>query len=331
MEKDIKNIIYISSIYSLFLVLIKETNFDENFYFFDEKFLLENRLPFKNYFILKNYKNNVKIVKYLKIYSTLKKVRKYFLNEFKGKNFYFQDSVNYKQFFLNNLECKCNLIEDGTASYNNKFIENEYQKNEKRVYLKDKLVYFSPYKFLSYGLSKKVDKVYLTGILEVPKSIEKKVEKMEIKKLWTNLSDDKKEEILNIFGIKLENLKKLVEEENKILLLTQPLYEDKIITEEEKIKIYREILEKQNGRKIYIKAHPREKTNYKEVFKNFNIEVIENTFPIELFLLLNIKFDKVITLFSTGALNFKGKAEVEFIGTEKYPKLYERFGKIEMK
>lgn len=84
-------------------------------------------------------------------------------------------------------------------------------------------------------------------------------------------------------------------------------------------------------RKIYIKAHPREKTNYKEVFKNFNIEVIENTFPIELFLLLNIKFDKVITLFSTGALNFKGKAEVEFIGTEKYPKLYERFGKIEMK
>lgn len=229
------------------------------------------------------------------------------------------------------MECKCNLIEDGTASYNNKFIENEYQKNEKRVYLKDKLVYFSPYKFLSYGLSKKVDKVYLTGILEVPKSIEKKVEKMEIKKLWTNLSDDKKEEILNIFGIKLENLKKLVEEENKILLLTQPLYEDKIITEEEKIKIYREILEKQNGRKIYIKAHPREKTNYKEVFKNFNIEVIENTFPIELFLLLNIKFDKVITLFSTGALNFKGKAEVEFIGTEKYPKLYERFGKIEMK
>lgn len=100
MEKDIKNIIYISSIYSLFLVLIKETNFDENFYFFDEKFLLENRLPFKNYFILKNYKNNVKIVKYLKIYSTLKKVRKYFLNEFKGKNFYFQDSVNYKQFFF---------------------------------------------------------------------------------------------------------------------------------------------------------------------------------------------------------------------------------------
>lgn len=36
----------------------------------------------------------------------------------------------------------------------------------------------------------------------------------------------------------------------------------------------------------------------------------------------------MITLFSTGALNFKGKSEVEFIGTEKYPKLYERFGEI---
>lgn len=110
--------------------------------------------------------------------------------------------------------------------------------------------------------------------------------------------------------------------------MTQPLSEDEIITEEEKIKIYREIIEKQNGRKIYIKAHPREKTNYGDIFKELNIKIIENGFPIELLLLLNINFSKVITLFSTGALNFKGRSEVEFIGTEKYPKLYERFGKI---
>lgn len=330
MEKDIKNIIYISSIYSFFLALIKETNFDENFYFFDEGFLLQDNIKFKNYFILRSYKNNKKVVRYLKTHSILKEVKKYFLEEFKGKNFYFQDSVKYKQFFLNNLECKCNLIEDGTASYNEKFIKSEYQKNEKKVYLKDKLVYFSPYKFLSYGLSKKIDKVYLTGILEIPKLIEEKVEKIEIKKLWNELSDNKKEEILNIFGIKLESLKKLVEEEKKVLLLTQPLSEDRIMNEEEKIKIYREIIEKQNGRKIYIKAHPRENTNYEEVFNNFNVKVIENTFPIELLLLLDIKFEKVITLFSTGALSFRGKAEIEFIGTEKYPKLYERFGKIEI-
>lgn len=183
----------------------------------------------------------------------------------------------------------------------------------------------------AFGLSEKIQKIYLTGILPIPNLIESKVKVVNIENLWNNLLEGEQEKILDIFNIKIEKIKNLNKLKNKILLITQPLSEDRVITEQEKIKVYREIIEKQNVRKIYIKAHPREKINYKEVFKNFNIEVIENTFPIELFLLLNIKFDKVITLFSTGALNFKGKAEVEFIGTEKYPKLYERFGKIEMK
>lgn len=322
----LKNIIYIKTTYSMFLALLKEPNFDENFYFFDEDFLKNKKLELKNYYILKEYNEN-KITKYIKRYFMLKKIKK-FLAKTKYEKFYFQDTIKYKQFFLNNLECKVNLIEDGIANYVEKNLERELKKNENKKYIRNALIYFSPYKFLSYGLSKKIDKIYLTGILEIPKLIKKKVEKIEIKKLWNELSDNKKEEILNIFGIKLENLKRLIEEENKILLLSQPLSEDGIITEEEKIKIYKEIIEKQNNRKIYIKAHPREETNYEEIFKKFNIKVIENTFPIELLLLLEIKFEKVITLFSTGALNFKGKAEIEFIGTEKYEKLYERFGKI---
>lgn len=142
------------------------------------------------------------------------------------------------------------------------------------------------------------------------------------------MSKKDKEEILRVFKISSKSFENLKVEKNKVLLLTQPLSEDKIITEKEKIDIYREILLKENGKNIYIKAHPREKTNYKEVFKEFNINIIENSFPIEICLLLDIKFEKVITLFSTGALSFKGKSEVEFIGTEKYPKLYEKFGKV---
>lgn len=142
------------------------------------------------------------------------------------------------------------------------------------------------------------------------------------------MSKKDKEEILGVFKISSKSFENLKVEKNKVLLLTQPLSEDKIITEKEKIDIYREILLKENEKNIYIKAHPREKTNYKEVFKEFNINIIENSFPIEICLLLDIKFEKVITLFSTGALSFKGKSEVEFIGTEKYLKLYEKFGKV---
>lgn len=328
MEKDIKNIIYVSSIYSLFLILIKEPNFDENFYFFDENFLLKNKIILKNYFILSDYKKEKRVIKYIKTNILLRKLKKDFIKNFKDKKFYVQDSVKYKNFFLNNLEAEYNLIEDGTATYNEKFIQLERKKNERKFCLKDKIIYFSPYKFLNYGLSQKIKKIYLTGILQTPKLIADKCEKLEIKKLWNNYSEEKQNEILNILGIKKERLEKLINKENKVLLLTQPLSEDKIVTEKEKIDIYREILLKENRKNIYIKAHPREKTNYKEVFKEFNINIIENSFPIEICLLLDIKFEKVITLFSTGALSFKGKSEVEFIGTEKYLKLYEKFGKI---
>lgn len=180
-------------------------------------------------------------------------------------------------------------------------------------------------------MSNKIEKIYLTGLLPIPELIKDKVEIIKINEMWKRLSQKDKESILSIFSLDLNKIQRFNLIDNKVLLLTQPLSEDNIITEEEKIKIYREIIKKQNNKNIYIKIHPREKTNYKEIFKEFNIRIIEKNFPIELLLFLNINFDKVITLFSTGALNFKGKAEVEFIGTEKYPKLYERFGKIEMK
>lgn len=214
-------------------------------------------------------------------------------------------------------------------NYNYKILEEEYKRKIKKLRINNfikKLLQKKDYK--RFGLSDKIKKIYLTGILPIPNLIKDKVEIININEIWSNLSQEAKKEILEVFNVDIEKFQIFDEEDEKILLLTQPLSEDEIITEEEKIKIYREIIEKQNGRKIYIKAHPREKTNYGDIFKELNIKIIENGFPIELLLLLNINFSKVITLFSTGALNFKGKSEVEFIGTEKYPKLYERFGEI---
>lgn len=47
-------------------------------------------------------------------------------------------------------------------------------------------------------------------------------------------------------------------------------------------------------------------------------------------MLLDMKFEKIITLFSIAALNFKHKYQIEFIGTKNYPKLHEKFGNIEI-
>ena len=131
--------------------------------------------------------------------------------------------------------------------------------------------------------------------------------------------------------MKIEELEILKNNSNKILLLTQPLSEDGIVSEEEKIKMYENILIEKNIKEIYIKLHPRERTDYVKNFKNIKVNIIKKDFPAEILFLLNINFNKVITLFSTAALNFKGKSEIEFIGTKDYPKLIERFGIIEQR
>lgn len=75
-----------------------------------------------------------------------------------------------------------------------------------------------------------------------------------------------------------------------------------------------------------IKPHPREKTNYKNIFPD--IELIEGKFPLEILMLLGINFKEVITIFSTAALNFKGITNVNFIGTEDNINLKEKVGEI---
>lgn len=325
--------IYVKSKYTFLLSLIKFYNKKEKVVYFLEEIDIDGlNLANLNVIILNNFKKGNYLLKKYKKWEISNNLLKK-LDEI--EEIYLQDHITYSQFFLNNFIRKIYLLEEGILNYNDNILKNEFEKKIEKVRIfhniKKSIIEKIKKDYKRFGLSEKIEKIYLTGLLPIPNLIKDKVEIININELWNNLSQKGKKEILDVFNIEIEKIQIFDKDDKKNLLLTQPLSEDKIITEKEKIEIYREIIEKQNVRKIYIKAHPREKTNYKEVFKNFNIEVIENTFPIELFLLLNIKFDKVITLFSTGALNFKGKAEVEFIGTEKYPKLYERFGKIEMK
>lgn len=324
--------VYVKTKYSLFLNLIKLNHRKkELIYFLEEETVNDLNLNKLNIVVLKNFKRgNYLINKYKKWNFNNKLLKK--LNGI--EEFYLQDHIPYSQFFLNNFNGNIFLLEDGVMSYSENILKNEFERKEKKVklnhYIKRIIIEKRKKDYKRFGLSDKIKKIYLTGILPIPNLIKDKVEIININEIWSNLSQEAKKEILEVFNVDIGKFQTFDEEDKKILLLTQPLSEDGVITEEEKIKIYKEIIRKYDGRKIYIKAHPREKTNYGDIFKELNIKIIENGFPIELLLLLDIKFDKVITLFSTGALSFREKAEVEFIGTEKYPKLYKRFGKIEI-
>ena len=87
-----------------------------------------------------------------------------------------------------------------------------------------------------------------------------------------------------------------------VLFITEPLSEDDLITLDEELEIYKELIEKFNDKRIIIKPHPRETKNYLELFPN--VEVLEDSFPIELLELIGFTPDIVCSVCSTALLNF---------------------------
>lgn len=324
-----KNYFYVNTVYGLLISLIYFGNEEENIYFLESTIPEKIRNNLKNTVYIEDYKRkyNIRIIRYIKVYFRSRKL----LNMIsKIKKIYIQDHFEYGQFFLNNVKGEVFLIEDGTKNYNEKILEYEYRRKYKiGTKIKNRILYLSKINYPIYGLSSKIKKIYLTGILPVPDKIKNKVEFINLEKKWESLSYKKKKTILDIFDINISEVEKLKKVEDKILLVTQPLSEDGIISEEEKIKIYREIILKIKSGEIFIKAHPREITDYKEVFKEFNINIVEKNFPIEIFMLLNLNFKEVVTIFSTAVLNFS-TYKINFIGTKNYPKLYSKFGEIKL-
>lgn len=323
---------YIDTLYSLFICLLLENNLDKNFYFFSNKFPKVVMKNLKNKLIIKEIRS-IKIVDYIVNAILFRIIKLFFYKKTKNKKFYIHDATDFAQYFFNNFNSIFISIEDGTLNYNSQFLNEKLEKANRKVNFSKKIkrnfVYGIKKIYPPLGVSEKVEKIILTGVLPIPEVIKSKVEIINIEEKWNSLIKEKQREILSIFNIKIEEFEALKNNVNKVLLLTQPLLEDGIMSEGEKINIYKNILQERNIKEVYIKIHPRENTDYIGELQNIKVHIIKKDFPVEVLFLLNINFIKVITLFSTAALNFKGKGEIEFIGTKNYPKLIEKFGVIE--
>lgn len=117
------------------------------------------------------------------------------------------------------------------------------------------------------------------------------------KKLFEGLTPECKKMLITIFGGNCGNQGKW--KNAGVLILTQPLYEDGLVSDMEKQKqIYFQILKRfQCGDgTIYIKPHPRDICDYTD----FDAVILNRFFPVEI---LNyqeeIHFKKIVTVFST--------------------------------
>ena len=207
-----------------------------------------------------------------------------------------------------------NIIEDGLMNYTYPIIETH-----KINPIFDKILHICGIYFLNaseaFGSHKNIKNVYLTKNNDHP-LIKDKVRVIDINDLWNNLSNDQKTKILNVFNIDSQTFRF----DDKIaLLLTEPLSEDELISFDDEINLYKEVISKFNEYSIIIKPHPREKKDYKEIFKDY--EVINKYFPIEIFNLLDIEPEVVCSIISTALLNFKNSKVYIYEGDLKNEKL----------
>ncbi len=130
--------------------------------------------------------------------------------------------------------------------------------------------------------------------------------------LWSEKSSAEKQQIYDIFNtneLDFDNIK-----ERKIILFTQPLSEDGLCDEQEKINHYLDLIKKEVTcvNDLVIKPHPSDKTDYKKLFPAAH--VMDSIFPSELLTLAGVTFHKSITLFSTSAKTVLAK-EIVFQGS----------------
>ena len=175
--KKVKKFFYINTLYSLFICLLLENNLDENFYFFSSKFSKSIAKNIKNKIVIKE-KRSLRIIDYILGAIFFRIIKLIFSKRVKNKDFYICDKGKYAQYFFNNYEANFILVEDGTMNYNIQDLEKVITKSKIKLSFSKKLrknfVYGVKKIYPSLGISEKIQKIILTGILPIPEIINPK-------------------------------------------------------------------------------------------------------------------------------------------------------------
>ena len=207
------------------------------------------------------------------------------------------------------------LIEDGFGNYIMPSLNKErFNASWWRKFLVSKPNIFH----VPFGISDAVTKIYLTGIMPIPKEIDHKTCVVSIEKLWNHISEDKKLFLLNFF-IGERNF--TVQRDRKILLLTQCFSEDNIMSEEQKIDIYSRIIRLYGEDNIVLKTHPRESTDYKAIFPSLSI--IDYPVPFQLLNLLGLSFEIAISVNSTAIFSLSNDTHKVILIPDKIVDIYD--------
>lgn len=211
------------------------------------------------------------------------------------------------------------LLEDGTANYvPYPFI----QAKQSNLCIKRFLAGKNYGQYLKYmGEENRCSVIFLTGLSDKGEVLkDPKVRVKSFVEMWNESDIYKRRFINDVFAVST----KLISEctKYKHILLTEPLSESGLLSEDEKIDLFRTILKRIGRDDIVIKPHPREKTDYFIFFPNNCI--LKTSAPMQLLTLNGIRFEAAYSIRSSALFDFPYKIKVCVLGTEIHPVLLER-------
>lgn len=286
------------------------------------KKFIENALFVNDKHITNRIRNN-----YLKILF----YRKYILNEYQlyltkidFKDSYTQYKINLfidtsdlSKYFMMKYK-SVTLLEDGIGIY------RTYRKNYK-YFLK---IFLGLPK--EWGRSKYIKKIEVARPEKLSDDLKHKASKANIESMVSLINNDTLSEINDIFLKNVLMSTEKINNEKKIIILTQPFSEDHIITEDEKVKLYESIIKKFSIGEEYIliiKPHPREKTDYSKIFDN--VIILEKNFPVELMNnVLTFSEDDLCITINSSALNNLNCKHKKMLGLDFDTNLHMKYCKL---
>ena len=221
-----------------------------------------------------------------------------------AKNIYIYVDHFYLGCYMDKHKIEYNTIEDGYNYYkysHENFIDRVFTKNAKS---RDYIEFIKHLLFARLnkpGFGKYCKSIEVNDISVVPRDERwNKFFEVPRYKLFKNINEKRKLQILNLFEV--EELKDV--SSNSVLILTQPLSIDKLISSQEaQYNFYKKICRKclEDGYEVYLKPHPRDTINYGTIE---GINVIAKDVPMELIeMVSDAKFKKIIAHSST-AIDF---------------------------
>jgi hypothetical protein len=325
MNRKIKRVCIVDSIYTLFLYLLytSEDELNETYYFFGNTIRdsIRKRISYYYHFdITKKINKNI-IWRFL----SLKFVRFFRWPFLRKATIFAQDHLLYSPYIIGQRDYT--FIEDGPHMIQVYFHDKLYRDtceywSKKYITIKKLLNYIiSDVYNRTVANNTQCKELVLTVDDDIPYIAGKIKHIVSLEKLWNSATAHKKKIILDIYDLSEMDIKFLKTRTH--IILTQQFSADGLISEQEQVKLYADIIKKYDPLSLILKTHPRDLVDYRKYFPD--VAVFDKIIPMQLLNLVGIRFKKVTTVFSSSISLFPYEIEKEWIGSSVHPNLYKRY------